>query len=73
LFIYLYQLPLAPPPPEEPPPKPPKLPPEEPLLQLPPPLLILDDLVFFGMVTVFLSWKLQYLQVLSTTLLPDLV
>ena len=67
-----YELYVAPPPPEEPPLKPPKLPPDEPLLD-PPPLLNPEDLVLLGILTIFLSWKLQYLHVLSTSFLPVLV
>lgn len=69
--MYPYQLPLAPPPPDEPPPKLLKLllPENPPLLPPPGP----EDLVFLGIITIFLSWKLQYLQVLSTSFLPEAV
>lgn len=70
IMVKYYQLPLAPPPPEDPPPNPPKLPPDEPL-HPPPPLVNPEDLVFLGILTVFLSWKLQYLHILSTSLLPE--
>lgn len=71
LFNAGYQLPLAPPPPEEPPLKPPKLLPDEPPLLHPPPLPEPEDLVRLGIFTTFLSWKLQYLHVLSTSFSPE--